>query len=86
MIDVRVSSRLKEELALAVGKRLRVISTIISTKELKGTWRYKFKTIVLVAMWPLVTYSNYFEIVCTVTFLDAQTELISGSYVFSLTL
>ena len=31
-------------------------------------------------MWPLVTYSNYFEIVSTVTFLDCQTELISGTF------
>ena len=42
-VDVRVSSHLKEELAWAIDKRVRVISTIIcfknsnSTKELKGT-------------------------------------------------
>ena len=42
-VDVRVSSHLKQELAWAVDKRLRVISTIMlfknskSTKELKGT-------------------------------------------------
>ena len=29
-------------------------------------------------MWPLVTYSNYFEIVSTVTVLGSRTELISG--------
>ena len=33
-------------------------------------------------MWPLVTYSNYFEIVSTVTFLDWQTGLISGMFLF----
>ena len=32
-------------------------------------------------MWPLVMYSNYFEIVSTVIFLDLRTELISGTYV-----
>ena len=31
-------------------------------------------------MWPLVTYSNYFEIVSTVTIRDSQTELISGIF------
>ena len=42
-VDVRVSSHLKEELAWAVDKRLRVNRTIMlfknsrSTKELKGT-------------------------------------------------
>ena len=44
-VDVLVSSHLKEELAWAVDKRLRIISTIMvfkiqpgkSTKELKGT-------------------------------------------------
>ena len=42
-VDVCVSSHLKEELVLAVDKRLRIISTIRllknckSTKELKGT-------------------------------------------------
>ena len=33
-------------------------------------------------MWPLVMYSNYFEIVFTVTFLDSWTELISGILLF----
>ena len=33
-------------------------------------------------MWPLVMYSNYFEIVFTVTFLDSPTELISGTFLF----
>ena len=47
-------------------------TNIKTTKELKGT-----KNIVYVAMWPLVMYSNYFKIVCTVTFLASQTELIS---------
>ena len=33
-------------------------------------------------MWSLVTYSNYFEIVSTVTFLDCLTKLISGTFLF----
>ena len=33
-------------------------------------------------MWPLVTYSNYFKIVSTVTFLDSQTGLISGTLLY----
>ena len=40
MVDVRVSSHLKEELVWAVDKRFQVISTIMnskSTKELKET-------------------------------------------------
>ena len=49
-VDVRVLSHLKEELALAVGKLLRVISTIMlfkktvrpATKELKGTSHFKY--------------------------------------------
>ena len=42
-VDVRVSSHLKEELAWAADKRLRVISTVMlfknskRAKELKGT-------------------------------------------------
>ena len=39
-IDIHVSSHLKEKLAWAVDKRLRVISTMMlfkNTKELKGT-------------------------------------------------
>ena len=53
-VDVRVSSHLKEELAWAIDKRLRFISTIMlfknskSTKELKETKessRFKFKAI-----------------------------------------
>ena len=50
-IDTRVSSYLKEELAWSVDKWLWVISTIMlfknskTTKELKGTSRFKFKTI-----------------------------------------
>ena len=31
-------------------------------------------------MWPLVTYSNYLEIVFTVTFLVSQTGLIRGKF------
>ena len=33
-------------------------------------------------MWPLVTYSNYLEIVSTMTFLDSLTELTSGIFLF----
>ena len=33
-------------------------------------------------MWPLVTYSNYFEIV-TITFLVSSTRLIRGNFVFN---
>ena len=33
-------------------------------------------------MWPLVTYSNYFDIVSTVIFLDLQTGLNSGIFLF----
>ena len=50
-VDVRVLSYLKEELAWAIDKWLRVISNIMlfkyskTTKELKGTSRFKFKTI-----------------------------------------
>ena len=71
-VDVRVSSYLKEELAWAVDKRLRVISTIMlfknskSIKELKNKAVLNLNNIVCVAMWPLVTYSNCFEIVSTV--------------------
>ena len=49
--DICVLSHLKEELAWAVVKRLWVISTIMllknskSTKELKRTSHFKFKTI-----------------------------------------
>ena len=38
--------------------------------------------IVYVAMWLLVTYSNYFEIVSAVTFLDLRTRVISGMSLF----
>ena len=33
-------------------------------------------------MWPLVTYSNYLGIMSTVTFLDFQTRLISGMFLY----
>ena len=33
-------------------------------------------------MWPLVTYSNYFEVVSTVTFLDSLTGIISSKFLF----
>ena len=51
-----------------------------TTKELKGTSR--FKQCIYISVWPLVMYSNYFEIVTTVTFLDSQTGLISGTFLF----
>ena len=35
-------------------------------------------------MWPLVTYSNYFKIASTVTFLYSLNELISGTFQFKL--
>ena len=34
-------------------------------------------------MWPLVTYSNYFDIVSTVTFLVSQTRLSQGMFLFN---
>ena len=58
-VDIHVQSNLKEELAWAVDKWFWVISIIMlfknskSTKELKGT-----DSIVCIAMWPLVMYSN----------------------------
>ena len=87
-IGVHVSSHLKEELTLAVGKRLRVVSTICylkntkTTKELKGTIAVLTILSMLLRMWPLVTYSNYFEIVSTVTFLHSPTGLIPGIFLF----
>ena len=33
-------------------------------------------------MWPLVTYSNYFEIVHTMIFLNSQTGLILGIVIY----
>ena len=33
-------------------------------------------------MWPLVTYSNYFDIVSTMTFIDSRSGLISGIFLF----
>ena len=51
-----------------------------TTKELKET--SCFILYVYVAMWPLITYSNCFEIVSTVNFLDSQTGLISDMFVF----
>ena len=57
-VDLRVSSYLNEELAWVVDKRLQVISTTLlfkTTKELKGTSRFKFKYRD-VAMWPVTEY------------------------------
>ena len=39
--------------------------------------------VVHVAMWLLVMYSNYFEIVSTMTFLISQTRLSRGKFVFN---
>ena len=47
-VDLRVSSHLKKELAWAVDQRLRVIMLLKNSKaakELEGTSRFKFKTI-----------------------------------------
>ena len=50
-MDVRILSHLKEKLAWAIDKRFWIISTVTLfkngkiTKELKGTSRFKFKTI-----------------------------------------
>ena len=60
---------------------------MISQKTSKPAKNFSLKIfrlygIVCVAMWPLVTYSNYFEIVSTVTFLDSLTGLISGTFLF----
>ena len=80
-VDIRIWSHLKVELAWVVYKRLWIISTLKnskSTKELKRTKEqshFKFKTIVYVAMWPLITYSNYFKIFSTMTFLVSRTRL-----------
>ena len=34
-------------------------------------------------MWSLVTYSNYFNIIYTVTFVHSQTGLIRGKFLFN---
>ena len=52
-VDIHAWSHLKEELAWAVGKQLHVISTVKSTKELKGTSRFKFKTILYTLLYDL---------------------------------
>ena len=62
-----------------------VISTIMlfenskSTKELKGTTKLKDKTIVYVAMWPLVMYSNYFKIASTVAITVSHVHLLNSA-------
>ena len=64
-INVIVLSHSKEELALAADKQLWVISTIMlfknsySTKELKNRAILDLNNIVYVALWLLVTYSNF---------------------------
>ena len=62
-VDIYVWSHLKEELAWAIDKRLRVISTIMLFKNSKNTKELRIKpqnNIVCIGMWPLVTYSNQF--------------------------
>ena len=44
-VDVRVSNHLKEDLALAVDKRLRVINTIMLFKNSKSTKELKNKAV-----------------------------------------
>ena len=39
---------------------------------------------ILAAMWSLVTYSNYFKIVSTATFLVSRSRLISGMFLFKI--
>ena len=63
---MRILSHLKGRLAWVVDKWLRVNSTIMlfkNSKELKELAVLNVKQ-----YWPLVMYSNYFEIVSTVTF------------------
>ena len=90
-IDVCASGHLKEELPWAVDKWLQVISTIMflknswSTKERNGT---KKCNIVYIVMWPLLMYSNYFEIhvVSTVTFLAIVSQTNASEVCLYLTL
>ena len=46
-VDVRVSSHLKGELAWAVDKRLRIISTIMLFKNSKSTKELKNKAVLI---------------------------------------
>ena len=68
-VDVCILSHLKEELTWAIDKWLWIISTIMlfknsnSTKELKNKAVLNLNNIVYVAIWLLVTYSYYFNIV-----------------------
>ena len=55
IVGVQVLRCLKEELAWAADKWLQVIS---STKKVKNKVDLSLNTIVCVAMWSLVTYSN----------------------------
>ena len=58
-VDICISSHLKKkELAWTVDKRLWVISTVMLCKSIKELRNRNFLN--YVAMWPLVTYSNYF--------------------------
>ena len=78
-IDVCISSHLKEELPWAVDKRLRVIRTIMFCylKNSKSVKEIKTKdNIVYIVMWTFVMYSNYSEIVSTVTLLVLRIGLI----------
>ena len=80
-VDISISSHLKEELTLATGKQLQVISTIIiifksfillRSQRIKPFLNLK-QYVCVAAMWLLVTYSNCFEIVCTVAFSSLRT-------------
>ena len=67
-VDVRISSHLKEELAWATDKWLRVISTIMlkssySTEKLKELKNKVILNLKQYCLWPLVTYSNCFKMV-----------------------
>ena len=64
-VGVHVLRRLKEGLALATDKRLRVISNIMLfktviplAKKLKNKAVLNINNIVCIAMWSLVMYSN----------------------------
>ena len=67
-VGAYVSRRIKEGLAWATDKRLQVISNIMlfknnhTTKKLKNKAVLSINSIVCIAMWSLVTYSNYLVI------------------------
>ena len=68
-VGANVSRRIKKGLAWATDKWLQVISNIMlfktviaTTKKLKNKAVLSINNIVCVAMWSLVTYSNYLVI------------------------